>query len=197
MAIRFLAVVVVSILGLTGFAHSQTPAERLSAHFLHGWTTAEQETAAKAIRKLEGQRGIELPRKKSNRYWLFHWTDYHGYMVLKERRARILIKMEDGNVVYPLFWPPMAPFLLRSRTMTFRPHIGPTVYWSIYQFSLPEQTLTGFAVSRDQNCRYEDQDIGDDELAKAYCADANARAVALFNKSFEGAKAIYPGGKTW
>lgn len=61
---------------------------------------------------------------------------------------------------------------------------------------MPEMILTGTAVSRDQYCRAEDQDTDDMAPAKAYCDDANARAIALFEHSFNGVKAIYPGGKT-
>lgn len=147
--------------------YSQTIAERLGPHFLFGWTTAEQETVAKALHKLEGQTGIDD--------------------MLMERQARVLRKLDKGGEVYPLFWPPLAPFTLRSPT-------GEA--WRIYQFSLPEEILTGFAVSRDQYCRAEDQDTDDMDAARAYCADANARAIALFEHSFNGSKAIYPGGKT-
>lgn len=83
--------------------------------------------------------------------------------------------------------PPLAPFTLRS------PDGEP---WRIYQFSLPETILSGFAVSRDRYCRAEDQDTDDLESAKAYCVDANRRAINMFDRHFKNAKAVYPGGNT-
>lgn len=153
------------IVALCGTAHSQTISERLGPHFLFGWTEAEQETVAKALQALDGKPGIDD--------------------MLMERQARILRKLDQGGVTYPLFWPPLAPFTL---------HSSDGGSWRIYQFSLPEETLTGTAVSRDRYCRAEDQDTDDMDEAKAYCSNANARAVEMFDRHFKNSKAIYPGG---
>lgn len=128
----------------------------------------EQETLAKALRAVDGRPGTDD--------------------VMTEREHRVLDKLVNGGAVYPLFWPPLAPFTLRG------PDGAP---WRIYQFSLPETIFSGFVVSRDRYCRAEDQDTDDLDAAREYCSDANRRAIALFNKHFLNAKAIYPGGKTW
>lgn len=69
--------------------------------------------------------------------------------------------------------------------------------WTVVRLSIAEEPFVGLAVSKNRYCRTEDQDTDDVDAAREYCKDANYRAIALFNKHFLNAKAIYPGGKTW
>jgi hypothetical protein len=126
-------------------------------HWLLGWYVEEQETAAKALHKLEDEH-ISNPRGID---------DY-----LMARQMRILNKLDGKDADDLPFWPPVAPFVLYDADG--KP-------WSIFRFSLPEAILTGFAIHRDRYCRPEDQDM-DDINAIFYCFEMNRRARALFDK---------------
>lgn len=144
---------------------AQTPGERLGPQFLVGWTVSEQETVIKALREIEDKPGIDD--------------------MLMERQKRIIAAIERGYRFYDQDWRPIQPF-------TFRDAAGQP--WSIVHLSLPMTILAGFAVSRDRYCRAEDQDMDDAEKAKSYCADANARAVELFDRSFRDPHPVSLGG---
>lgn len=149
MQTRSLALAVATTLALTASAHSQTrpsepsPAERLGPQFLFAWSAEDQETVSKALRKLEGQAGIDD--------------------ILMGRQARILRKIEQGFLFYDQNWTRIQPFIL---------HDTEGNRWSIYQLTLPEVVLTGFAVSRDRYCRAEEQDM-EEKLANTYCEQMN------------------------
>lgn len=179
-SVRHFLGIVALMMALSASARAQSPAEADGPHFLMGLTAAEQETMTRAVGALRGKLGVDVPIKKSNRYWITRLSEYHGYAMVRERRERILGKLDHGGAVYPLFWPPMAPFNLRDANGRA---------WRIYQFSLPEHIMTGFAMSR-----YEDVD--DETPTGAYCRGCNERAVALFQR-LDALQAIYPGGKTW
>lgn len=129
-----------------------------------GLTDGEVETVVKAMHKLEDQH-------------VSHPDGIDNYIMA--RQARILRKLEHGDPIYNQFWPPLSPFAMQTTDGQ---------HWTIHMFTLPEIILTGFAVSRDRYCRWEDQDM--DELrGRAYCLDANRRAIALFRKIERGTNA--------
>jgi hypothetical protein len=158
------------LLALPMKAHSQSQAEKLGPQFAFGWSAAEQETVIKALRSIEGE----------------GWVDD----MLMERQKRIISTIERGYAIYDQDWKPVQPFVLHG------PDGGE---WSIIAMSLPMVILSGIAVSRDRYCRAEDQDIGEDQidLARSYCADANSRAVSLFDRSFSNLQHMTPGGVVW
>jgi hypothetical protein len=166
-----LALAVATTLALTVSAHSESrpseasQAERWGPQFLIGWSMEDQEAATKALHALEGKDGIDE--------------------ILLARQARILRKIERGYTFYDINWGLIQPFVLQDEHGNRR---------AIFQFTLPEMILTGFAVSRDRYCRWEDQDM-DEDPAKAYCAEMNRRAIQVFSR-LEKARHALPGGAT-
>jgi hypothetical protein len=131
-------------------ASPPSQAERWGPQFLFAWSAQEQATAAKALRALDGQEGIDT--------------------YLMSRQARILDKIAQGFTFYDQHWNGIRPFVLEDAA-------GGS--WTILQMTLPEVILTGFAVSRDRYCRPEEQDMGEPQ-ATLYCFEMNRRAIDLF-----------------
>lgn len=165
------------LLAAASLAHAQTQAELLGPQFEFGWTAPEQETVVKALRKLETCWNPELHAFGSPARCGI--DDY-----LMARQKRIIATIEDGFVFYDQHWKEIKPFVLRG---------ADGQPWSIIHFSLPMTILSSFAVSRDRYCRREDEDM-DEETGRAYCADANSRAIALWEHSFAHVRHIVPGG---
>jgi hypothetical protein len=131
-------------------ASRPSQAEQWGPQFLFAWSAQEQATAAKALRALAGQQGIDT--------------------YLLARQTRILDKIAQGFTFYDQDWNRIRPFVLKD------PAGGS---WTILQMTLPEVILTGFAVSRDRYCRPEEQDM-DEPQATLYCFEMNRRAIDLF-----------------
>lgn len=146
------------MLAVSASAHSAepTPAERMGPQFLFGWYAEEQDTARKALQAIEGKPGIDA--------------------TLMGRQDRVLRKFDVGYTFYDQDWHRIDGF--QFVTPSGRP-------WSILQFTLPEMILTGFSISRDRYCRWQDQDM-DEMRGRAYCLDRNRRAIALFRKIQRG-----------
>jgi hypothetical protein len=139
------------VYGQTGTQASRpSQAEQWGPQFLFAWSAQEQATAAKALRALEGQQGIDA--------------------YLMARQARILDKIAQGFTFYDQDWRRIRPFVLKDAA-------GRS--WTILQMTLPEVILTGFAVSRDRYCRPEEQDMAEPQ-ATLYCFEMNRRAIDLF-----------------
>ena len=104
------------------------------------------------------------------------------------RQRRNIAAIERGYQFYDQNWKLIQPFV-------FRDAAGEP--WGIVAMSLPMEELTGIAVSRDSHCRWQDQDTDDEAGARAFCDDANARAIKMFDEHFAHKRAIIPGGAGW
>lgn len=145
-----------------------TPAERIGPQFLYAFSQRDMAALQSAFAKLEDE----------------HVANPQGINeFLMARRARILNKLSAGFMFYDENWKEMHLTLL-----------GPDgAPWWIVHTTLPETILTGFAVSRDRECRAEDQDTEDMFEAGAHCADHNEAANELF-RLIERTKHTTPGG---
>lgn len=145
-----------------------TPAERIGPQFLYAFSQRDMAALRSAFAKLENEH-VANPQG-INEY-------------LMTRRARILRKLSAGFLFYDENW-----------TETHLTMIGPSGEpWWIVHTTLPETILTGFAVSRDRECRAEDQDTDDMFEAGAHCADHNEAASELFGR-IEKMQHMLPGG---
>jgi hypothetical protein len=120
-------------------ASRPSQAEQWGPQFLIAWSEQEQPTAAKALRALDGQQGIDT--------------------YLTARQARILDKIAQGFTLYDQDWNRIRPFVLKDAA-------GGS--WTILQMTLPEVILTGFAVNRERYCWPEEQDMYEPQ-ATLYC----------------------------
>ena len=209
---RFVLVILALLLPLP--AHAQTVPERLGPQFLFGWTVPEQETVLKALRKLEYEHEMQ-PR------------GFDDYMMARQRRT--VAAIEQGYRFWDQNWKPIQPFVFdavvlrdgndpaeraawrmrrstqRSTPAYWQQLVESNYDWGITAMSMPMTILTGTAVSKGRECRWQDQDM-DEFVARWYCADTRARAVAMFETHFAHKRAIvlggaptpsYPSGKGW
>lgn len=171
-----MALAAVTTLALTASAHSLTFedgfnegwAEQHGPQFLFAWSEDDVATVRRALDKLEYE----------------HERDpqvIDDYLLGREQRIKAKLEHPNSFMMYGMMWD------IDLVDAAGKP-------WRLQPMSLPETTLTGFAVSRDRYCRPEQLDTDNEVAAERECRDRNTAAIALYGR-IEKVQHMTPGGK--